>query len=495
MTRLVDLRLVCLRNAQDVEYNLFIKKIYLIILFINLLAIYGHNMQPHVVMISRLLSSMLFLALSSLLLSCTNSTKTPSVVKIVKHNNQYSLTVNGQPYDVKGVGLGYKDDETVIALKDAGGNSFRTWELTHIEQELAIAEKLGLMVAVGIPTGKELLGFDYNDKEAVEKQFRRVITAVEKYKNHPNILLWVINNEPNLLYDEQGQLKNVNPKVYAAMGDIIDHIHKIDPNHPVTFSLAGNNPKDIALVLKHAPNIDILSVQSYGSLVTLPDSIVQSNVDKPYMVTEFGPMGHWELPSTQWGREIEEPSAVKAAGMAKRMQDVILDDKTGKIIGSFVFFWGQKQERTPTWYGMFNETGEQTASIDELTRIWTGQYPANRAPQSKAITINNIQAVESIKLKPEQPATVKVQVSDPQGDLLTHRWVLMNEVEIRSQGGHFEAKPAALSLQILTSDVQPDYVEMTFNPPSENGEYRLFHYAYDGKNKVGNANIPFMVEN
>jgi hypothetical protein len=181
--------------------------------------------------------------------------------------------------------------------------------------------------------------------------------------------------------------------------------------------------------------------------------------------------------------------------MAKRMQDVILDDKTGKIIGSFVFFWGQKQERTPTWYGMFNETGEQTASIDELTRIWTGQYPANRAPQSKAITINNIQAVESIKLKPEQPATVKVQVSDTQGDLLTHQWVLMNEVEIRSQGGHFEAKPAALSLQILTSDVQPDYVEMTFNPPSENGEYRLFHYAYDGKNKVGNANIPFMVEN
>lgn len=428
-------------------------------------------------------------------MSCTDSTQIPSVVKVVKHNEQYSLTVNGLPYEVKGVGLGYKNDERVIALKEAGGNSFRTWHTSNIEQELAIAKKLGLMVAVGISTGKELVGFDYDNEEAVAEQFERVTTIIEKYKNHPNVLLWVINNEPNLLHDEDGELKEVNPKVYAAMGDIIDYIHKNDPNHPVTFSLAGHDPKDIALVLKYAPNIDILSVQSYGGLVTLPDSIAQSNVDKPYMVTEFGPYGHWELPTTEWGREIEEPSAVKAAGMAKRMQEVILDDKTGKIIGSFVFYWGQKQERTPTWYGMFNESGDQTAGIDELTRMWTGKYPSNRAPLSAAITINNLHAVENIRLKPGQSATVKVQVSDPDNDPLTHEWVLMKEVEVRSEGGMFEAKPATLELEIIKSDVQVDYVEMTFKAPDALGEYRLFNYAHDNKNKVGNANIPFLVEN
>lgn len=425
----------------------------------------------------------------------TDPTQIPTVVKVVKHGHQYSLSVNGQPYDVKGVGLGYTNDENISALKEAGGNTFRTWELTHIDKELAMAKKLGLMIAVGIPTGKELLGFDYNDEAAVAEQFRVVTAVIEKYKNHPSVLLWVINNEPNLLFDENEKLKEVNPKVYSAMGDIIDFIHKHDPNHPVTFSLAGANPKDIALVLKYAPNIDIISVQSYGGLVTLPDSIVQSNVDKPYMVTEFGPIGHWELPTTDWDREIEEPSAVKAAGMAKRMQDVILDDKTGKIIGSFVFFWGQKQERTPTWYGMFNESGEQTASIDELTRMWTGNYPANRAPLSKSITINNTQAVDNVRLQVGQPATVKVQVKDPECDPLTHEWVLMKEVETRSQGGHFEARPEALTLQIITSEVQPDYVKMIFNAPDGVGEYRLFNYAHDGKNKVGNANIPFMVEN
>jgi hypothetical protein len=446
-------------------------------------------------MIPPLQSTTLPLAKRSLLMPSDNSTQTPSLVKVVKQNNQYALTVNGQPYDVRGAGLGYSNDENICALKEAGGNTFRTWELTHIEQELAMAEKLGLMIAVGIPTGKELLGFNYNNEEAVAEQFIRVTAVIEKYKNHPNVLLWVINNEPNLLFDDKEKLKEVNPKVYAAMGDIIEYIHKNDPNHPVTFSLAGANPKDIAQVLKYAPNIDILSVQSYGGLVGLPHSIAQSNVDKPYMVTEFGPMGHWELPTTEWNREIEEPSAVKATGMAKRMQDVIIDDKTGKIIGSFVFFWGQKQERTPTWYGMFNEAGEQTASIDELTRLWTGQYPANRAPLSEAITINNTQAIENIRLKPEQSSTVKVKVSGFEGEPLTHKWVLMREVETRSQGGHFEAKPAALALHILKTNVQADFVEMTFNAPDESGEYRLFNYAHDGKNKVGNANIPFMVEN
>lgn len=443
---------------------------------------------------SRSVSVILALCLSSLLFAFSQpASSSPAVVKVVKQNEQYLLTVNDQPYKVKGVGLGYKNDAQIEALKAAGGNTFRTWDLTHIEQELAMAKKLGLMVAVGIGTGKELTGFDYNNQESVAKQYKAVTAAIDKYKNHPNILLWVIANEPNLLFDENGKSKDVNPKVYSAMAEIIDYIHKNDPNHPVTFSLAGANPAHIARVIKYAPNIDILSVQNYGDLVTLPNSIAQSNVDKPYMVTEFGPMGHWELPTTNWNREIEEPSAVKAAGMAKRMQDVIINDKTGKIIGSFAFLWGNKQERTPTWYGMINKSGEQTARVDELTRIWTGQYPENRAPLSWAITIDDKAAVENVRLKSGQLATVKVRVSDPDNDPITHEWVLMKEVENRSQGGHFEAKPAELALQIMTTDVQSEYVEMTFKAPAEVGEYRLFNYAHDGKNKVGNANIPFLV--
>lgn len=454
-------------------------------------------MQPNSFLFSRLYALILVLPSLFLLNACgdTQTTEQASVVRIINEDGKYSLSVNDAPYQVRGVGLGFKNIEKVEALKAAGGNTFRTWGMGHIDQELAIAAELDLMIAVGIETGKELLGYDYNDEAAVAKQFKEVTAAIEKYKNHPNVLMWVINNEPNLLFDDAGKLKDVNPKVYAAMGDIIDYIHENDPNHPATFTLAGANPEHIKQVVKYAPNIDIISVQTYGDLATLPQSIALSNIDKPYMVTEFGPVGHWELPTTAWNREIEEPSAVKAAGMAKRMQDVILDDQTGKIIGSFAFFWGQKQERTPTWYGMFNESGEHTARIDELTKMWTGAYPANRAPLSSAITINNTAAVDNIYLKPGQAATVKVMVTDPDGDTLTHDWILMGEVGTRSQGGHFEAKPAEIPLEVVTTYMHTGYVEMTFTAPLEAGEYRLFNYAYDGNNNVGNANIPFMVKN
>lgn len=419
----------------------------------------------------------------------------PSKVSIEKINNQYLLKVNDSPFMVKGVGLGFQNEEQVRALKQAGGNSFRTWSTENLETELALAEELNLMIAVGIRTGKELQGFDYNDKKAVAAQFENVKSIIDKYKTHPNVLCWVIANEPNLLFDEQGKLKDVNPKVYKALGDITEYIHETDPNHPVTFTFAGAIRSHIETALANAPSIDFISVQLYGDLATLGETITQLNIDKPFMVTEFGPQGHWERPFTEWNREIEEPSAPKAQGMAERMETAILNDQTGKVIGSFAFLWGQKQERTPTWYGMFNASGERTARIDELTRIWTGQYPANRAPLSSAITINTLPPEASLKLAPNTVAKAKLNVTDPDGDQLKTEWYLMEEVGVRSQGGHHEDKPQTLPVIIKNTNINVDdgYVEIEFITPKRSGEYRLFSYTYDGHNNVANANFPFLV--
>jgi len=44
-----------------------------------------------------------------------------------------------------------------------------------------------------------------------------------------------------------------------------------------------------------------------------------------------------------------------------------------------VFSLGQKQERTPTWYGMFLSSGEATETVDVMEYIWTGRWPEIRA--------------------------------------------------------------------------------------------------------------------
>lgn len=59
-------------------------------------------------------------------------------------------------------------------------------------------------------------------------------------------------------------------------------------------------------MLERAPQIDFLSFQIYGELENLHKNVNEAGISKPYMVTEYGPTGHWEMPATSWGREIEE---------------------------------------------------------------------------------------------------------------------------------------------------------------------------------------------
>ena len=51
-----------------------------------------------------------------------------------------------------------------------------------------------------------------------------------------------------------------------------------------------------------------------------------------------------------------------------------------QIVGNYVFLWGQKQERTPTWYGLFTPEGEATESVDVMTYLWTGAWRKTGPP-------------------------------------------------------------------------------------------------------------------
>lgn len=401
----------------------------------------------------------------------------------------YSFYVNNKKFDLKGVGINYVDGHDFEALHRAGGNAFRTWGTKNAEKELEAAKKYGFMVALGISLGKELWGFDYNDKEAVAKQLKKVKSIVKKYKDHPNVLCWVLGNELNLLFNDDGSLKEVNPKVYDAVADMVDYIHKEDPNHPVTTTFAGVINDHLETALKRIPELDIVSVQVYGDLETVEERMRKTGISKPYMVTEFGPKGFWEMPKTDWNREIEEVSGPKADGIFNRIQKGIVRNTSGKCLGGFAFEWGQKQERTPTWYGMFHKDGSQTETIDNLTKLWTGSYPENRAPRVDSIVLDGKKSIHNIRLKPNRKYTSKVYAYDHDGDKLTYKWVVSKEVDIRSQGGEKEIEPSLIDVKIIEhNDV------FTFITPKE-GEYRVFAYVYDSKGKAGGGNIPFLVTN
>lgn len=410
-------------------------------------------------------------------------TKVPSRVEIKSMDGKYSFYVNGKIFSVKGVG----GDGKLSMLHEAGGNSIRTWSANNGRQILDSAYKYNLMVAMGLGMGQELHKFDYNDTAAVGKQFRGIKKSIDTYKNHPNLLCWVAGNELNL---SPNRKIPVNPKVYDALKEIVDYIHKTDPNHPVTTTFAGVSKEQIRVALEHCPGLNFLSLQVYGGLGGIPEQARKAEITIPYAITEFGPIGHWERPSTAWGREIEETSTVKASGLWDRIQKGIVNDNSGLSLGGYAFVWGQKQERTPTWYGMFIKSGEGIAVIDELTRYWTGKYPDNRAPKVDSLKIDNRNAVDNIYINPGVPSVAKIFASDPNGDALTYKWVMLKEVIERSQGGAREIEPDGVKLEIISEANG----ELRFISPKKTGEYRLFSYVFDGKNKVGTANVPFCVK-
>ncbi len=403
-------------------------------------------------------------------------------VEIATTDEGYVLLRGGTPYKIKGAGIEFGD---VGAFAAHGGNSLRTWRTDNGvdtgRQVLDRAENNGVTVSMCIEIGRERHGFDYNDADAVAAQLEEARQQVLAYKDHPALLTWIIGNEANLEY--------ANPKVFDAINDISVMIHELDPNHPTTTALAGFSQDLVDVIGKRAPDLDFLSIQMYGDIVNLPDYIHDAGFRKPYFVTEWGAMGHWEVANTTWGAPIEQDSSTKANTYLESYRRV-LEPYPHQAIGSYVFLWGQKQERTPTWYGMFTETGEETETVDVMHYIWNGEWPENRSPLLRSMRLDGKSADENVSLSAGRVYDAAVEVVDNENDPISYRWEVKQESTATQSGGDHEEIVESLAGIVLN----PSAATVSITAPVVFGAYRLFVYAYDGQGHAAHANIPFYVE-
>lgn len=407
--------------------------------------------------------------------------KTPAKVEIRQVQGSYRLHVNDEPFYIKGAGIELGSPEK---LREHGGNSFRTWSTLNGRdtgrQVLDRALSNGLYVAMGLDVDHERRGFNYDDTNAVAKQFALLKSQVMELRDHPALLVWVVGNELNF---------EKNPRVWDAVNELSKMIHEVDPNHPTTTTLAGFNQKTVNLVHQRAADLDFLSFQMYYDIINLPRYLREAHWDKPYFVTEWGATGHWEVGKTTWGAPLENDSTTKAELYEKRFRAVIESDQK-LCLGSYVFLWGNKQERTPTWYGMFLETGEETTPVDVMHNVWKGEWPANRSPRLAGVWLDGKIAGQSIRLQPGKSYRAKVSATDPDQDVLTFRWEIMEESTSTNVGGDKETKPAHLP-DLIADPLQR---EVSLQSPAKPGAYRLFTYVFDDKGHAAHANIPFFVD-
>ena len=201
-----------------------------------------------------MLKNLLTLLMAGTLLSC-NATAKPKGVTVSKRQ----IKVNGKRYLIKGicyspVPKGSRDrsfknlTEDLALMVEAGVNTLRVY--SPIDDPAVFDE----IHATGL---KVIIGIGYDQKGYFDILSGSFIDYVNKYKDHPAVLMWELGNEYNYHPEWFGGDITV---WYKAMNHAAELIHQTDESHPVS-TAHGELPD--ALALSSCPNIDVWGMNSY----------------------------------------------------------------------------------------------------------------------------------------------------------------------------------------------------------------------------------------
>ncbi len=400
---------------------------------------------------------------------CVSAQSAPAV-KIVEQNGTFRLERNGAAYFIKGAG----GDGPKTLLHELGGNSFRTWGADNAGPLLDEAQKLGMTVTIGIWLGHKEHGFDYSNADQVAEQYEQARKTILKYKDHPALLMWALGNE----MEGDGN----NAAVWSAVENLAAMTKKLDPNHPTMTVVAEIGGSKVKNINRLCPDIDVIGINSYGGGPSLAGRYKAAGGIKPYVVTEYGPPGVWEIGKNGFGAVEEQTSTAKADAYRNTYRSSIGDN--GLCIGSYAFAWGNKQEATATWFGLMLADGSRLGATDTLSQLWTGKLPSYPCPllNSLKVDVDQVDPGDTIK--------AALATSSPGNDTLKVNWVLQRDVQNVNTNGATEKAPPVYSDAIVHAGSSSAQVKL----PMQSGIYRLFAFVHDTHGGAAVANVPILVK-
>lgn len=401
------------------------------------------------------------------------------VVYIKETKGKYQLIRNGEPFYMYGAAA---HSDFLEELREAGANTARIYDTINLKATLDKAHELGLAVVVDIPMPKQHTdGQFYEDIDLFENLHNRVAEVVSRHKDHPALLYWNLGNELYYPYFYQ------KTKFHKKFNILIDLIHELDKNHPVSTTTIGANKLRVLSIELKSPQLDFISFNSFGSLSSFTDRLLPITPfwNGPYVISEWGVNGPWESPLTSWGIPIEETSTKKAEQVVQRYQNYIKPLRSNNSIGSFIFYWGQKNEVTPSWYSLFEQNHLKSQSVFELRKIWRGLDAEFPGPKLKYILLNERGAQESIILPAGKSATAEIFLEKASAPNYTYHWELREE-------SWYEYH---ISQLVSGHDFEVTDNKVSFQTPSKEGPYRLHLTITNNTGYYASANIPFYVLN
>lgn len=359
-------------------------------------------------------------------------------------------------------------------LRKLGGNSVRTWGADELGKTLDEAQRNGLTVAAGIWLGHERHGFRYENPDQVNRQRAHVREVVERYRNHPALLLWSLGNE----MEGDGSRE----EIWREINFLARTVKELDPDHPVMTVIAEVGGSKVANLHRLCPDVDIVGINSYAGASTLERRYREAGGTKPYLLAEFGPPGTWEVAKTPWGAPVEPTSTEKAEWYRRSWTANV--GRSSLCLGGYAFLWGHKQETTPTWFGMLLSDGNRLAAADAMGELWTGRPPTNRCP-----VIERLAVAGNPERKPGDTMDVPLKASDLDDDRLRAEWVVMAEAIRTGTGGDREDKLPSYPQSVVEGSLTGARIRC----PDRPGAYRVYVYVRDGKGGAATGNVPFRV--
>ncbi|WP_127504292.1 discoidin domain-containing protein [Actinoplanes solisilvae] len=394
----------------------------------------------------------------------------PTVARVTGSQGNWQLQVNGAPYQVKGLTYGPPQaaaDGYMRDLRNMGVNTIRTWGVDDANTPTLLdrAARQGIKVIVGHWLNQ---GADYvNDTAYMNSVKAEIVTRVNTLKNHPGVLMWDVGNEVILTMQDHGlsaaevEARRVG---YAKfVNQVAQAIHAADPNHPVTSTDAYTGAWPY--YKQHAPDLDLLAVNSYGAIGNIYPDWVAGGYTKPYVITEAGPAGEWEVPNDVNGVPTEPTDLQKRDQYASSWNAINANPRVA--LGATEFHYGLENDFGGVWLNTFTG-GWRRHGYYSLSRAWTGQAPVNTPPEITAMSVSNQTAVPA-----GGSLTVGVTASDPQGDLIRYNLMYSDKYAGGGTG--------------LTNVTFTDNGNGTFTAkaPERLGVWKVYVYAFDGHGNVG----------
>jgi hypothetical protein len=402
----------------------------------------------------------------------------PSTVRVTGAQGNWQLQVGGAPYEIKGITYGPPQgaaDGYMRDLRNMGVNTIRTWGVDDAQTPVLLdrAAQQGIKVIVGHWLNQ---GADYvNDTAYKNAAKAEIVARVNALKNRAGVLMWDVGNEVILTMQDHGLAADVVEARRVAYARFVNEvalaIQAADPNHPVTSTDAYTEAWKY--YRQYSPALDLLAVNSYGAIDTVKRDWIAGGYTKPYILTEGGPDGEWEVPNDVNGVPDEPTDVEKRQGYTDSWNAI--KGHPGVALGATEFHYGLENDFGGVW---LNTTpgGWRRLGHHALREAYTGQVAANTPPVISSMTVGSQTAVPA-----GGTFTVDVAVTDPQDDLIRYQLMASDKHVTGNRGlSHLRFTETGNGRFSVTA-------------PEALGVWKVYVYAYDGHGNVGIEQRSFRV--